>query len=99
MRTTKYHIYNNVDGEVLPLCYFETDDAEEGKVLDFDTEEAANRFIESAVESGDRSEEFFEGIFICESVEYCDFGYIDATNLYIGIDGKLYELGDTRGLE
>lgn len=99
MRIMKYHIYNTVDGEELPLCYYETDDAEEGKVLDFDTEESAKRFIESAVESGDREEEFFDGVFIRKDIVYCDYGYIDATNLYIGIDGKLYELGDTKGLE
>ena len=57
------------------------------------------RFIEFAVASGDRDEEFFNDIFIEENDEECEFGYIDATNLYVGTDGKLYELGDTRGLE
>ena len=94
-----FHIYKEIDFEREPLCYYETEKDEYGILLEFETEEAAKRFVESAVESGDRPEEFFDGIIIRESIEYCDSGYIDATNLYVGIDGKLYELGDTRGLE
>ena len=94
-----FHIYKEIDFECEPLCYYETEEDEYGILLEFETEEAAKRFVESAVESGDRPEEFFHGIVIRESIEYCDSGYIDATNLYIGIDGKLYELDDTRGLE
>ena len=94
-----FHIYKEIDFEREPLCYYETDEDECGILLEFETEEAAKRFVESAVENGHRSEEFFNGIIIRENIEYCDSGYIDATNLYVGIDGKLYELGDTRGLE
>ena len=94
-----FHIYKEIDFEREPLCYYETDEDEYGILLEFETEEAARRFIESSVENGDRPEEFFDGIIICESIEYCDAGYINATNLYVGIDGKLYELGDTKGLE
>ena len=94
-----FHIYKEIDFEYEPLCYYDTEEDEYGIWLEFETEEAAKRFIESAVENGHRSEEFFNGIIIRENIEYCDSGYIDATNLYVGIDGKLYELGDTRGLE
>ena len=94
-----FHIYKEIDFECEPLCYYDTEEDEYGILLEFETEEAAKRFIESAVENGHRSEDFFDGIIIRESIEYCDAGYIDATNLYVGIDGKLYELGDTRGLE
>ena len=94
-----FHIYKVVDFEREPLCYYKSEADENGMLLEFQTEEAAGRFIESAVVSGDRTEDFFEGAFIAEGEEECEFGYIDATNLYIGINGKLYELGDTRGLE
>ena len=94
-----FHIYKEIDFEPEPLCYYDTEEDEYGILFEFETEEAAKRFIESAIENGHRSEEFFDGIIIRESIEYCDSGYIDATNLYVGIDGKLYELGDTRGLE
>ena len=92
-----FHIYKEIDFEREPLCYYDTEEDKYGILLEFETEEAAKCFIESAVENGHRSEEFFDGIIIRESIEYCDSGYIDATNLYVGIDGKLYELGDTRG--
>lgn len=94
-----YHIYKVVDFEREPLCYYKSDVDEYGMLLEFETTESAERFIESAVASGDRTEDFFEEAFIVEDDEECEFGYIDATNLYIGFDGKLYELGDTRGLE
>ena len=94
-----FHIYKEIEFEREPLCYYETEEDEYGILLEFETEEAAKRFIESSIENGDRPEEFFDGSIIRESIEYCDSGYIDATNLYIGIDDKLYELGDTRGLE
>ena len=94
-----FHIYKEIDFEREPLCYYDTEEDEYGILLEFETEEAAMRFIKSSVENGDRPEEFFDGIIIRESIEYCDAGYINATNLYVGIDGKLYELGDTRGLE
>lgn len=99
MREAMYHIYKVVDFEREPLCYYESEADEYGKLLEFETAESAERFIESAVASGDRTEDFFEEAFIAEGDEECEFGYIDATNLYIGIDGKLYELGDTKGLE
>ena len=92
-----FHIYKEIDFEREPLCYYESEADEYGMLLEFQTEDAAMRFIESAVENGDRHEEFFDGIIIRESIEYCDSGYIDATNLYVGIDGKLYELGNARG--
>ena len=94
-----FHIYKEIDFEPEPLCYYDTEEDEYGILLEFETEEAAMRFIKSSVENGDRPEEFFDGIIIRKSIEYCDAGYINATNLYVGIDGKLYELGDTRGLE
>ena len=94
-----YHIYKVVDFEREPLCYYKSDVDEYGMLLEFETAESAERFIESAVASGDRTEDFFEEAFIAEGDEECEFGYIDATNLYIGFDGKLYELGDTKGLE
>ena len=94
-----FHIYKEIDFEHEPLCYYESEADEYGILLEFQTEEDAKRFIESTIASGHRDEEFFDGIIIRESIEYCDSGYIDATNLYVGIDGKLYELGDTRGLE
>ena len=94
-----FHIYKEIDFECEPLCYYESEVDEHGMLLEFQTEEAAKRFIESAVASGDCDEEFFNSIFIEENDEECEFGYINATNLYVGIDGKLYELGDTRGLE
>ena len=94
-----FHIYKEIDFKREPLCYYDTEEDEYGILLEFETEEAAMRFIKSSVENGDRPEEFFDGIIIRESIEYCDSGYIDATNLYVGIDGKLYELGGTRGLE
>ena len=94
-----FHIYKEIDFECEPLCYYESEADEHGMLLEFQIEEAAKRFIESAVASGDCDEEFFNGIFIEENDEECEFGYINATNLYVGIDGKLYELGDTRGLE
>ena len=94
-----FHIYKEIDFESEPLCYYESEVDQYGMLLEFQTEEVARRFIEFAVASGDRYGDFFDGIFIEENDEECEFGYIDATNLYVGIDGKLYELGDTRGLE
>ena len=94
-----FHIYKEIDFEREPLCYYKSDADEYGILLEFETEQSAKRFIESAVASGDRDEDFFDGIFIEENDEECEFGYINATNLYVGIDGKLYELGDIRGLE
>lgn len=92
-----FHIYKEIDFEPEPLCYYESDADEYGMLLEFETEEAAKRFIESAIESREQTVEFFDGFFIEENDEECEFGYINATNLYVGIDGKLYELGDTRG--
>ena len=94
-----FHIYKEIDFECEPLCYYKSEADEYGMLLEFQTKEAAKRFIESAVASGDCDGDFFDSIFIEENNEECEFGYIDATNLYVGIDGKLYELGDTRGLE
>lgn len=99
MGEKKFHIYNHMHGINDPLCYFESEDQEWGAVLEFDTKESAESFIQSAINSGDRSAEFFKEAFIIETTEICEGGFINATNLYIGIDGKLYELGDTRGLE
>ena len=94
-----FPIYKEIDFESEGLCYYDTEEDKYGILLEFESEEAARRFIKSSVENGDRPEEFFDGIIIRESIEYCDSGYIDGTKLYVGIDSKLYELGDTRGLE
>ena len=94
-----FHIYKVVDFEREPLCYYESDADEYGMLLEFETEESAKRFIESAVESGERPEEFFDGVFVEENDEECEFGYINATNLCFGLDGKLYKSSNTRGLE
>lgn len=92
MREEKFHIYNSAYGMSDPLCYFENDDDEWGMVLDFDTEESAERFIQSAINSGDRTEAFFENVFIERTVEICEGGYIDATNMYLGDDRKLHNI-------
>ena len=99
MGEKKFHIYDSIYRINDPLCYFESEDQEWGAVLEFDTKESAENFIQSAINSGDRSAEFFKEVFIVETTETCEGGFINATNLYIGIDGKLHELGDTRGLE
>lgn len=79
-RGMKYHIYNRMhDDEPLTV---------EGHALEFDTEEAALRFILSVKENTD-----FEvfGAYIVEDILYYDGGYIDATNFVIDKNGDLKE--------
>ena len=59
-----FHIYKEIDFEREPLCYYKSDADEYGMLLEFETEESAKRFIESAVESGERPEEFFDGFLL-----------------------------------
>ena len=82
----RYHIYRDDE----PLCYYENDEDEVGALLWFESEKEAERFILDAIKSGTVDEGFFEEPYISKTIEYCDFGYINATNLYIGEDTKLH---------
>lgn len=94
MGEKKFHIYNYMHGINDPLCYFESEDQEWGAVLEFDTKESAESFIQSAINSGDRSAEFFKEAFIIETTEICEGGFINATNMYLGDDHNLHNVGE-----
>ena len=79
-----FHIYKEINFECEPLCYYESEADEHGMLLEFQTEEAAKRFIESAVASGDCDEEFFNSIFIEEG--YKDYSTILRDNLLSAIE-------------
>ena len=68
-RTSKFHIYNM---EHNPLCW-------EGKALEFDTWEGAERFMRSIDPFFD--EAIMDEAVISNGILYYDGGYIDATCL------------------
>lgn len=76
VRPMKWHIYN---GNHEPLCWDVT-------AIEFDTREAAERFLKSCFEEGDRPDEFYDNAIIVEDILYYDGGYLDATNMVVAYD-------------
>lgn len=80
-RPMKYHIYNTKYGNE-PLCA-------DGKAVEFDNWEAAERFANSVIENTDFD---MEDAYIMKDIFYYDGGYINATNLIINEEEKLEEV-------
>ena len=74
IRELKWHIYNEKNN---PLCW-------DDKMLEFDTEESANRFLHSCIDD-ENFEEYCKtyGISIQQTIAFYDGGYLDATNLIV----------------
>jgi len=73
IQSLKWHIFNESNG---PLCW-------DGKTLEFDTKESAERFLHSYVDTMyDSYEEYCKafGVAIKECILYYDGGYLNATN-------------------
>ena len=76
IRELKWHIYNEENN---PLCW-------DDKMLEFDTEESANRFLYSCIdEIYEDFEEYCKtyGVSIRQTIAFYDGGYLDATNLIV----------------
>lgn len=81
VRDMKYHIYNEFHpGQ--PLC-------ENGKALEFDTEEDAIFFMESIIKNTDFD---MTGAYIVADILYYDGGYIDGTGCFINKKGHLCKI-------
>lgn len=76
----KFHIYNKYYDD-LPLT-------NEGYALEFDTEEAALRFLLSVKENMDFD---LDGAYIKEDMLFYDGGYVNATNFIIDEEGRFQE--------
>lgn len=76
VRPMKWHIYNQNHE---PLCWDAT-------AIEFDTQEAADRFLKSCFVDGEYPDEFYDGATIVEDILYYDGGYLDATNLIVAYD-------------
>ena len=80
-RPMKYHIYNTrYDNGPFTI---------NGKVLEFDNWEAAERFANSVIENTDFD---MEDAYIKKDILYYDGGYINATTLIINEEEKLEEV-------
>lgn len=79
-RPMKYHIYNTNYGNE-PICV-------DGKAIEFDNWEAAERFAKSVIKNTDFD---MEDAYIKQDILYYDGGYIDATNLIINEEEELEE--------
>lgn len=82
-RPMKYHIYNTRHDNN-PICV-------DGKAVEFDNWEAAERFAKSVIENTDFD---MEDAYIKQDILYYDGGYIDATNLIINEEEELEEVGE-----
>ena len=82
MREEMFYIFQNYTEEAEPLYWGE-------KVLEFETEESARAFIDSAIENGEAGEDFFSEVVIKRAIVYNDDGYINATNMRVANDGTL----------
>lgn len=74
-RPMKWHIWNNAKKKH-PLCWDDT-------VLEFDSEEAAKRFLESAIQANKRGDMSYDNVIIAEDILFWDGGYLNATCLKI----------------
>lgn len=81
IRDMKWHIYNENHE---PLCW-------DTEALEFDTRDAANRFLYACFKDGDKPDEFYNGVMIVEDILYYDGGYLNATNLTIAYDEETGE--------
>ena len=78
MREMKWHIYG-LDHQ--PLCW-------DGQALEFNTENEAQRFLESCFEHGNKDDEFWEDICIIEDILFYDGGYLNASEKIVDYDEK-----------
>lgn len=75
IRDMKWYIYSNSKGGY-PLCN------DEGKVLEFDTEESVKRFYNSVMKEWEFPEEF-KNWAIKHCILYYDGGYFNATDYIV----------------
>lgn len=80
-RDMKFHIYNENYPDQ-PLC-------EDGKALEFDTEEDAKFFLNSVIENTDFD---VNGAYIVADILYYDGGYINGTGCFINKKGHLCKI-------
>lgn len=83
MRDMKWHIFESPEGTE-PLCW-------DDKALEFDTEEAAERFLREA-KKHETDDEFFLTATIRECILYYDTGYLNATDIHLISDEETGEL-------
>lgn len=76
----KWYIYSNSEDGY--LC------TDEGKVLEFDTEESVKRFYNSMIKAWDFSKEFKNEV-IKHCILYYDGGYFNATNYIINEEREM----------
>ena len=82
MRKEMFYVFQNYTEEAEPLYWGE-------KVLEFETEESARAFIDSAIENGEAGEDFFSEVAIKRAIVYNDDGHINATHMRVANDGTL----------
>ena len=82
-RPMKWHIWDSARKEH-PLCWNET-------VLEFDSEEAAKRFLESAIQAHERENMSYDDAIVAEDILFWDGGYLNATHFKTVWDGDKYE--------
>ena len=81
IRDMKYHIYNELYPDQ-PLC-------EDGKALEFDTEEDAIFFMESIMKNTGFD---MHGAYVVADILYYDGGYIDGTGCFINDKGHFCKI-------
>lgn len=82
-RPMKWHIWDNPKQEH-PLCWDDT-------VLEFDSEEAAKRFFESAIQSNEQENMSYDNAVVTENILFWDGGYLNATHFKTVWDGDKCE--------
>ena len=80
----KFHIFKQLPDEEgnlqeYPMCW-------EDQTVEFDTEDAAKRFLETCKENSEYDDGFFEDAIIKENILFYDGGHINCENLTIVID-------------
>lgn len=83
MQDMKWYIFESPEG-IEPLCW-------DDKALEFNTEEAAERFLREAKEN-EANDEFFLTAAIRECFLYYGTDYINATNIHLVSDEETGEL-------
>lgn len=79
VRSMKWHIWDS-ENKRYPLCWGE-------KVLEFDTRESAEAFLNSAKSTQtEYDEDMYDTTIIAEDILYYDGGYLDATGKLVAYD-------------
>lgn len=84
MTEMKFHIFKQLPDEEgvmqeYPMCW-------DGQAVEFDTEDAAKRFLENCKENSEHDSGFFEDAIIKENILFYDGGHINCENLTVVID-------------